>query len=1298
MFGIQIDNRESYSEDSDPESSKLSYETKNSQLSLNSLISDTTLYTLYDFNKKYNFDIKDNKIDYLDLNLKNIDNNELKILGKVGFENLKELYLSNNKLTDTKGLEAFKLESLEILDLSYNEITDINNLVEIHFDNLRILNFSKNKLTDISVLQKINLEKLEELDLSYNEISDIDILEKVNFKNIIYLNLFDNNISNIKIEKMNLEKLELLNLGFNNISDINVLEKINFKELKMLYLQINNISNIKLFEKLKFQKLEELNLCENNINEKDNEKIISKLKSEIKRFEINHDKDSNFYSAKYIGMILDVSNDILNNLITFSNEKAFLDNVFCESSGEIMILIKGNFDMPYYDLNELLLSSTNYLKDSLKYNKKMKKELFDEIALSKILKKMNNNSNELLFADFNTVYNNYLGLKKIISKDYSSFNINLFKHFDKYISKSKSLYLPIKNILNNIKKKYLKNKYIVIISDGNTKLSQVEINDIKKISKNNKIMIIIVFLSKNKNIKKYIYNKFPSHLNQNLKFLFDISSKVNYKNPIANYYIKKKWNFSEGGEGKLFFETNLRELNQLYKNLNEIKYEGVDINFGNFNSENFIQFKYKFKFLSKNQIFGTCWANAYSAAIFLTSKRILGRKIKTYEHYREKLIKFGSDINIDGGNIENEGVKKFFKDNNLHFKIIKESEAKKAVMKGRFIIFSFRLNEKQWYNFSNFFKSDKEKKGILSEEILNNECKEEIQPYVGHAVLLIEIKGNYLRFLNSWGSDWGDGGTFKLENPSILKPYNTEELPKFYDIFFYEDELPDEEKKFYLNNIKYIRGLFYDFGKASINEIRDYIKYFPKEFEIICESSGKKGNITKSEPLYSENYPNFYLNTVRVKLDYKDGLYKIDCPFCKNHNIIVEGKLKEFLLFLNLLYDGNEDFDINFKEKYYIEVKRINLHDNFKENLENESDECSLGSENLSEKKITPLFSNEVNSIICLENSLFIASSSNKIVLFELISSIEDKFNIKYIKEEKILNNDLLTLYYFKNKNLIYIAVGGKDLKIFIYEENDLIPKFIFDENTEINKIIAFNDKNEGNKKEGDGEKVNKMAICDKYGYIGIYNIHNDEKEIKFDFKYKCHNSCINCIIYIPEEKYLVSSSSEEKSLIFWEIHEQEKKLIQKKLIDRISSTIYNDNLLNIKNDLLFGEKNCIGAIHHEKNIEMYYYCYNDNDNEFGPVYSINDLGDNYFICGRSFGYCSIFLLRDKTIRNINIFRNNNLSSFNPLDIKNDTFFITHICVNKTFNKDKEKGGFILVSSIDKTLKIYDYTFKENNN
>ena len=68
----------------------------------------------------------------------------------------------------------------------------------------------------------------------------------------------------------------------NQISNINVLEKVNFQILKKLDLSKNNITNIKILEKVKFDKLEILNLRKNKISNKENEAIISKLKSKIK--------------------------------------------------------------------------------------------------------------------------------------------------------------------------------------------------------------------------------------------------------------------------------------------------------------------------------------------------------------------------------------------------------------------------------------------------------------------------------------------------------------------------------------------------------------------------------------------------------------------------------------------------------------------------------------------------------------------------------------------------------------------------------------------------------------------------------------------------------------------------------------------------------------------------------------------------------------------------------------------------------------------------------------------------------
>jgi len=47
----------------------------------------------------------------------------------------------------------------------------------------------------------------------------------------------------------------------------------------------------------------------------------------------------------------------------------------------------------------------------------------------------------------------------------------------------------------------------------------------------------------------------------------------------------------------------------------------------------------------------------------------------------------------------------------------------------------------------------------------------------------------------------------------------------------------------------------------------------------------------------------------------------------------------------NLLNDGNDDFNINFKENYYVDIDRIQLYEEFEEKNKfiNESDSCSLG-------------------------------------------------------------------------------------------------------------------------------------------------------------------------------------------------------------------------------------------------------------------------------------------------------------------------------------------------------------------
>lgn len=459
---------------------------------------------------------------------------------------------------------------------------------------------------------------------------------------------------------------------------------------------------------------------------------------------------------------------------------------------------------------------------------------------------------------------------------------------------------------------------------------------------------------------------------------------------------------------------NLKDLtnkSSLADDLNQIRYEGINIKIEDLNYNNLKHFSYRFT--SKNQIFGTCWANAYSAAIFLTSKRIFGKKPKTFETYRENLIKFACDKNgDDGGDINEDKVVNYFKRNKIYFDKVDEEEAKNALMKGRVVVCDFKLNDEQWENFDKFYRTNR--RGILEEKDINVGCDQSIDSNLeGHSVLLIGIEideegKSYLRFLNSWGQNWADEGTFKVRDGNVLKGLGIKSCPPiFYDIYFLEEDLSNEELKYYSKNIGYIRKTLSKFGENNIN------------FYIIK---------SRLNSLYGLNGPLitcqkckkvFRLNNLKIVV-MENGLYHIYCLFCNFKNI-ANGDSKEYLVLKNLIDDGNDVFDFNFEVKYYIDINRVQLHDdNFKTIMKNDSDLCSIGSENFEERKIDSPFKSEVNCIILLKNNKFVASSSNMIFIFKL----ENK-NINFLLKKNISNEkNIRTLCNLKLNNLDIIASG----------------------------------------------------------------------------------------------------------------------------------------------------------------------------------------------------------------------------------------------------------------------------------
>ena len=61
----------------------------------------------------------------------------------------------------------------------------------------------------------------------------------------------------------------------------------------------------------------------------------------------------------------------------------------------------------------------------------------------------------------------------------------------------------------------------------------------------------------------------------------------------------------------------------------------------------------------------------------------------------------------------------------------------------------------------------------------------------GHAVVLIGCDANCLRFMNSWGQGFADGGFFRIEDQSVLN--DTE----FFDVYWTLNDLKSSEIKAY---------------------------------------------------------------------------------------------------------------------------------------------------------------------------------------------------------------------------------------------------------------------------------------------------------------------------------------------------------------------------------------------------------------------------------------------------------------------------------------------------------------------
>ena len=142
-------------------------------------------------------------------------------INNINPDNIIELYLYNNELTDISGIRLLK--NLKELDLGHNQIGDIS--VIQYLNKLKYLNIRNNKIKNIFFVK--DLSNLKSLGISYNKIKDISVIQSLNKLKKLSINNLELELDQIQYIK-SLKNLELLLCkdGFKNMFVLNQLNNI----------------------------------------------------------------------------------------------------------------------------------------------------------------------------------------------------------------------------------------------------------------------------------------------------------------------------------------------------------------------------------------------------------------------------------------------------------------------------------------------------------------------------------------------------------------------------------------------------------------------------------------------------------------------------------------------------------------------------------------------------------------------------------------------------------------------------------------------------------------------------------------------------------------------------------------------------------------------------------------------------------------------------------------------------------------------------------------------------------------
>ena len=219
---------------------------------------------------------------------------------------------------------------------------------------------------------------------------------------------------------------------------------------------------------------------------------------------------------------------------------------------------------------------------------------------------------------------------------------------------------------------------------------------------------------------KFLFDSECQFPDQGTQVLLEMSSTMSNTHTPVSYLVDAKWELPPSGESRLFIRANsLDVVNEFCRIVVSHLTDTCDafvhllekLPLATYINQNNADFK------PKDQVGGTCYANAVAAAFHLAMHRIVCREggIPDFYDLRKRII---DEYGVKGANTQSV-IAKCCPEYRLQFREVDETGARQAINKRRPVIARFRLFEEGWTKFSNFYR--KTPKGILTKSDVTGE-------------------------------------------------------------------------------------------------------------------------------------------------------------------------------------------------------------------------------------------------------------------------------------------------------------------------------------------------------------------------------------------------------------------------------------------------------------------------------------------------------------------------------------------------------------------------------------------------